>query len=104
MKAYTVVTPPEVKRQITGIVLLIADDSIDDAIAGEERLTAALDALADVHGHAVDEVASVRTGLRLRKATFEKTHLIHYRVDGATATLFVVNVRDGRREPQRGEP
>ena len=96
--------PLEVKRQITQIVLFIADDPIDNAFAWEGRITAALDALADVHGHAGDEASSERTGVRLRKATFEKTHLIRYRLDDATMTVFVVNVRDGRREPRRGEP
>ena len=104
MTPYAVVVPPEVKRQILEIASFIADRSVDNAFAWEGRMTAALDALADVHGHAIDEAATARLGVRFRKATFEKTHLIHYWVDDPTTTVFVVNVRDGRREPRPGEP
>ncbi len=66
----------------------------------------ALDLLGDEngHGHAVDEDASDRIGQPLRKMVFERTYLIHYRINPGRATVEVVGFRHRARLPRRGEP
>jgi plasmid stabilization system protein ParE len=88
--------------QIEEIVNYIALDSVDNAVAWQERLLFALNALSEKHGHAIDEAASKRIGHRIRKTVFERTYLIHYLV--GPAQVDVVNIRHGARLPREGEP
>jgi hypothetical protein len=62
VKRLPVIIPAEVKEQIRAQVRYIARDSVDNALAWEERVRAALGALGDAHGHAVDKDASRRVG------------------------------------------
>lgn len=62
MSRLPVIVPAEVKEQIRAQVLYIAEDSLDNAVAWEDRVRATLSALGDAHGHAVDEDASRRVG------------------------------------------
>lgn len=101
---YAVIVPPDVKRQIRAQVLYIARDSIDNALAWEDRVRDAMSALGDFHGHAIDEDASRRARQTLRKTVFERTYLIHYRVDDAGHRVVVVGIRHGARLPDVGEP
>ncbi len=103
MTPLPVIVPPDVRAQITEVVLHIAHASVRNALAWEARLTAALDALGGFHGHAIDEDASGRVGETLRKTVFEGTYLIHYQVDLGVAVV-VANVRHGARQPRPGEP
>ena len=77
MKRLPVIIPAEVKEQVRAQVRYIARDSVDNALTWAERVRAALDALGDTHGHAVDEDASRRAGQQLRKKVFERTYLTH---------------------------
>ncbi len=104
MNRLPVHVPRSVQEQILEQVLFIAEDSIDNALAWEQRLLSALNALGDMHGHAIDEGASERLGQTLRKVVFERTYLIHYRVDDAAGTVVVVNFRHGARLPTPHEP
>ncbi|MDB5295235.1 MAG: hypothetical protein JWO31_1218 [Phycisphaerales bacterium] len=104
MRRLTVVIPPVVQEQITAQALHIAQDSIDHALAWENRLRVAIDGLGDLPGYAVDEDASDRLGYPVRKAVFERTYLIHFVVDDAAGAVRVVNFRHGARLPRRGEP
>ena len=104
MNRLPVIVPAEVKEQIRAQVRYIARDSVDNALAWEDRVRAALDALADTHGHAVDADASERTGRELRKVAFERTYLIHYRVNAQPPSVEVVGFRHGARLPRQGEP
>ena len=58
-----------------------------------------IEALADSHGHAVDDFASVQLGYIVRKLVFEKTYLIHYHIDDIAGLVKVVNFRHGARLP-----
>ncbi len=104
MTRLAVDVPAQVKRQIVEIVSFIADDSVGNALAWEARLTAALDGLADQHGDPIDEDATARYGRPIRKLVFERTYLVHYRVDVDTAVVYVMNVRHGMRLRRAGEP
>ena len=104
MKQYSVIIPPDVKQQIREQVLYIAQDSIDRALAWEDRVRVSMLALGDFYGHAVDEDASERVQQTLRKTVFERTYLIHYRVDDAAGKVVVVGFRHGAREPEANEP
>lgn len=104
MKRLLVIISPTVYRQVDQIVCYIANDSIDRALAWEERLLAALNWLAEVHGHAIDEDASERLGQTIRKLVFERTYLIHYHVSEQSKVVVVLNVRHGARLPRAGEP
>lgn len=104
MKRYRVILPPTVKQQITAQVLYIAQDSVDHALAWEARLRVAIEAIGDMPGHAEDEDASARLGYTVRKYVFERTYLIHYRVDEAEGVVRIVNFRHGARLPGRNEP
>lgn len=104
MNAYRVIISAEAQEQITAQVFYIAKDSIPNALRWEARLQSAIDGLADVPGHAVDEQASQRLGFTVQKATFEKTYLIHYVLDSINHVVRVVNFRHGATRPRRGEP
>jgi plasmid stabilization system protein ParE len=104
VKRLQVNIPPFVQEQIRAQVLYIAHDSIDVALAWEDLLRTAINAIGNVPGHAVDEDASARLGETIRKTVFEGTYLIHYRVNDATDTIEIVNFRHGTRLPRRGEP
>jgi plasmid stabilization system protein ParE len=53
---------PEVLDDIREQVRFIAQDSIDNALAWEDRVMAALAGLADFHGHALDAETGGRLG------------------------------------------
>jgi len=104
MKRLKVVIPPSVQEQIRDQLLYIAEDSIDNALAWEDRLRASINGIGNMHGHAIDEAASARLGETIRKCVFEKTYLIHYRVNTAAGTVEIVNFRHGSRLPRTAEP
>jgi plasmid stabilization system protein ParE len=104
VKRLTVLIPPIVQEQIRAQVFYIAQDSIDNALAWEDRLRAAIDAIGKAPGHAIDEDASGRLGYVIQKYVFERTYLIHYVVDGAAGTVRLVNFRHGARLLREGEP
>jgi plasmid stabilization system protein ParE len=90
--------------KISEQVHFIASDSIENALAWEDRLLIAIESLGDFHGHAIDENATDRIGGTLRKLVFENTYLIHYEINDAAGIVEVVNFRHGAREPRVGEP
>lgn len=102
MKQRKVVIPPSVQDQITEQVLYIAEDSIDNALAWEDRLRAAILSLATNADYAVDEDASERIGVEIRRLVFERNYLVHYRVYGDEVS--VLNFRHTARLPRRSEP
>jgi plasmid stabilization system protein ParE len=104
VKRLKVIIAPVVREQIRSQVLYIAQDSIDNALAWEDRLRAVMNSIGDMPGHAIDEDASDRLGEPIRKKVFEGTYLIHYRVNDAAATVEIVNFRHGMRLPRSGEP
>lgn len=104
MRRLSVRVPPHVRDQITSQVLHIAEDSIDNALAWESRLRAMIGAIGEFQGHAIDDEASRRASLAVRKVVFEGTYLLHYHVDESTAVVVIVNFRHGARLPRRGEP
>lgn len=102
---YRVVIPPVVEEQIRAQLLYIAEDSIDHALAWEDRLRNAIQSIGRLPGgHAVDEAASQRVGETVHKMVFEKTYLIHYRVKANAAMIEIVNFRHGARLPRNREP
>ena len=104
MRRLTVVVAPGVQNQITAQVLHLAADSIDRALAWEDRLRKAIARVGDVPGYAVDEDATDRLGFTVHKTHFEGTYLIHFVVDAAAGVVRIVNFRHGARLPRRGEP
>jgi plasmid stabilization system protein ParE len=104
VKRFQVIIPPFVQEQIRAQVLYIANDSIDNALEWEDRLRAAINGIGSMRGHAIDEAASGRLSVKIRKLVFEGTYLIHYRVNELTETIEIVNFRHGARVPRRGEP
>lgn len=104
MRRRTVVVANRVRRQISDQVLYIAADSIDNALAWEARLDAAIQLLRDVTGYAVDEDASDRLGYQVHKLVFENTYVFHYVLEDADNVVRVVNFRHGARLPGIGEP
>lgn len=74
MRRARVILAPIVERQIDAQVLYIAQDSVDNALAWEDRLRAAVMKIGDApRGYAVDEAASERSGFEVRKMVFERT-------------------------------
>ena len=105
MKQFRVIIPPVVQEQIRAEVLYIAADSVDVALAWEDRLRSAINAIGDLPGsHAVDQDAATRIGLTVHKMVFERTYLIHYLVNQDAATVEIVNFRHGARLPRKEEP
>ncbi len=104
MKRLTIIIAPNVQEQITDQVLHIAQDSIDNALAWEDRLRVAIEGIGEMPGYAIDEDASDRLGYQVRKNIFEDTYLIHYCVDEAEGKVRIVNFRHGARLTRTGEP
>ena len=104
MRRWTVVVATPVRHQITEQVLFIAADSIDNALAWEQRLEVAIQGLADVTGYAIDEDATDRLGFPVHKLVFERTYLVHYCLDERANTVRVTNFRHGARRPKAGAP
>ncbi len=99
------IIPPVVQEQLRAQVLYIARDSIDNAIAWEERLRSAIKGIGELGGgHAIDEDAGERIGITVHKMVFERAYLIHYLVKEDAAIVEIVNFRHGARLPGRGEP
>jgi plasmid stabilization system protein ParE len=92
-----------VEDEILRQVLYIAEDSIDNALAWEDRLRAAMKGLGDFQGHAIDDELSNELGYPVHKLVFEGTYLIHYRVDDAAGEVRVVRFRHGARLPRGNE-
>jgi plasmid stabilization system protein ParE len=104
MKRCRVVTLPSAERQILRQVLFIAEDSVDNALAWEQRIRAAVQSLGEIPRAALDEDATDRLGEPIHKFVFEKTYLIHYRFVDSGRTVEILNFRHGARLPKRGEP
>lgn len=105
MKRYRVVIPKIVEEQLRAQVMHIARDSVDNALAWEERLRAAIEGIGQLAGgHAVDEDASERIGLTVHKMVHERTYLVHYLVKDDAGVVEIINFRHGARLPGRGEP
>lgn len=104
MKRLEITIAPSVQKQIIDQTLYIARDSIDNALAWENRLRTEIQEIGSMPGHAVDEDASSRLGYSVRKAVFENTYLIHHWLDQSAGVVHVINFRHGARLPQRGEP
>jgi plasmid stabilization system protein ParE len=104
VRRYRVIISPTVQQQITARVLYIAKDSVDNALAWEDRRRSAVEAIGDMPGHAVDEDANDRLGYAVRKYVFERTYLVHYRVDETDGVVRIVNFRHGARLSGRDEP
>ena len=104
MKRYRVIIPPSVERQILEHLLYIARDSVDHALTWERRLRAAIAHLADGPGFAIDPRASARMGEPIHRYVFERTYLVHYRVDRDRRRIELLNFRHGARLPDVEEP
>lgn len=105
MKKYRVIISPDVEEQIRAQVLYIARDSIDNALAWEDRLRAQILRLGSLPtGFAIDEGTSARLGEEIHKMVFEKTYLVFYRVNTARRQVELLNFRHGARLPRPGEP
>ena len=85
-------------------VHFIARDSIENALAWEDRLLAVIEGLGYFHGHAIDEDARARIGGTTHKLVFENTYLIHYEINDTAGVIEVMNFRHGARQPRAGEP
>jgi plasmid stabilization system protein ParE len=101
-RAVEIVGP--VEGQVRDQFLYIAENSVDNALAWEERLRTTMAGLGEFAGDAIDEEASDRVGYRVRKRVFEGSYLIHYRIQEERNTVEVVNFRHGARLPRAGEP
>ena len=104
MTRWTVTVSPSVWASIREQVRHIAAHSVANALAWEARLDAETFALADLPVRSTDEDATGRLGYTVHKMTFERTYLVHYRIDDATAVVDVVGFRHGARQPGPGEP
>lgn len=102
MKRRRVIVAPIVLAQIRTQVFHIARDSIDNALAWEDRLHEAIKRLGEFSGYAKDEDASDRLDAEIRKLVFEQTYLVHFIVQDDEVQ--VINFRHGARLPERGEP
>lgn len=104
MKRRRVIVAPIVHDQIRTQVIHIARDSVEKALAWEDRLRATIKKLSQFSGYAIDEPASDRLGYPLHKLVFEGTYLIHFVVEDNQRMVRVVNFRHGARLPGRREP
>ena len=96
MKRYRLVVAPIVHEQIREQVLFIAQHSIENALAWEDRLEQAIKGLTSVTGDAIDEEASDRLGFTLHRLVFGSSYLIHYTIDEPAGVVRVVNFRHGK--------
>ncbi|HZZ44678.1 MAG TPA: hypothetical protein VFE58_17210 [Tepidisphaeraceae bacterium] len=104
MKRYRVIVAPIVLEQIRDQMLYIAQDSINNALAWEDRLRAEMKSIGGLgSGHVIDEVASKSMGVTVHKLVFERTYLIHYVVQEKERVIEIINFRHGARLPRRGE-
>lgn len=99
MNRYRVILSPDVVRQVETQVVYIAQDSIGNALAWQERLLHAMEKLSDFAGYMVDEEASHSLGYNVRRVVFEQTYLIHFVVDETMGIIRIVNFRHGARLP-----
>ncbi len=104
MKKYRVTIAPLVVEQIRALVLQIALDSIDNALAWENRLSQAIGNIGTAPGFAIADDSSARLGFEVRKYVFEKTYLVYFIVDRIAGTVHIVNFRHGARLPRQNEP
>jgi plasmid stabilization system protein ParE len=100
VKRLKVNVPLDVQQQILEQMFYISQHSIDNALAWENRVRAAIEAIGEVPGHPVDEEASRRAGETIRKVVFERTYLIHYWIDDSANAVEIVNFRHGARVPR----
>lgn len=101
MKRFRVIIPPIVQELIRAQVMFIARDSIDHALAWEDRLRAAMKGLTALPArNAIDHAASERVGQPIRKLVFDKTYLVFYRIRETDAAVDILNFRHGARLPQ----
>ena len=104
MSDFRVVVSERAKSQVWQQVLYIAEDSVDRALAWEERVIIAMQAIGKTRGgHAVDDEASNRFGEEVHKVPFERTYLIFYTVDRAKRRITVASFRHGARRKNEEE-
>lgn len=104
MKRYRVILSEWAESQIRQQVLYIARESVDVALAWEDRLLDAIKSLGDGPGYAIDEDASARLGEPIRRYVFERNYLVHFRVNEVASRVEILNFRHAARLPLRGEP
>ena len=105
MKKHRVRVPRNVQEQIDAQIEYIERHSLHNALAWEERLRAAILGIGPVAGaHPIDKDASERLGYAVHKVVFERTYLIHYRIDKKARLAVIVNFRHGARLPGPDEP
>lgn len=98
MKRFSVRVTLETQSQVQSAALYIAAESIDRALAWEARVTLAMASLAEARGFAVDEPASAKYSLEVRRYVFERTYLIFYTVDETSGRVDVIEFRHGARQ------
>lgn len=100
MKRYQIHIPSDVERAIVAQVMYIAEDSIDRALAWEDRLR---DAIREIgifpRKFVVDEEVSGRYGDEVRKMVFERTYLIFYWIDESARRIDILHFRHGAQLP-----
>jgi plasmid stabilization system protein ParE len=105
VKRYRVTISPYILELIHSHTVYIARDSVANALAWEERLLDAIRAIADAPmASAIDQDGTERIGEEVRKIVFERTFLVHYRVNEQKRLVEVIGFRHGARLPRRGEP
>lgn len=82
----------------------IASDSPGNAMAWYDRLVAAVEAIGEHPGFAVDERASEQLKAEVRRMVFERTYLVFFIVNEQRGVVEVIGFRHGMRLPKRGEP
>lgn len=101
MKSYRVNIPASINALIWDQVLYIARDSLDNAIAWEQRLRREISRIGAMPtSFAVDEDASARIGRKVRKMVFERTYLVFCTVSEQNQSVEIVNFRHGARLPK----
>ena len=103
MKRLPVHVVPSAEDEILRQVLYIAQDSVDSALAWEDRLRAAIRNLGVFPGYAIDDDVSKELGYPVHKLVFEGTYLVHYHVNDAAGAMRVVRFRHGAPLPRTRE-
>jgi plasmid stabilization system protein ParE len=105
LKHHPVIIPPFVQQQIEEQVEYIAADSIENALAWEERLRGAIKRIGELpRRYAIDGEMSARYGTLVHKVVFERTYLVFYCIDKNARSVHVLNFRHGaRKSPSDGE-